>query len=143
MYENAKPRFAEFLPRSYAGFRQLSGYGRFALGRVIGHAIGKVIFRAGLAGCRQCGYAKSRQAKNSRDGKKQPFYCAVHTIFSKLWQKYTKNSEKLFKFFSKVLCGIIPACFRRFCRKIAPLLFSSKNDKNPRGLSCHVPGSAQ
>ena len=33
------------------------------------------------------------------------------------------------KFFSKVLCDIIPACFRRFNRKIA-LLFSSKNDEN-------------
>ena len=39
---------------------------------------------------------------------------------------------KLFKIFSKVLCGIIPARFRHFYRKIA-LLFSSKNDKNLRG----------
>ncbi len=37
--------------------------------------------------------------------------------------------KKLFKIFSKVLCDIIPACFRRFNRKIA-LLFSSKNDEN-------------
>ena len=40
--------------------------------------------------------------------------------------------KKLFKIFSKVLCGILPARFRHFYRKIA-LLFSSKNDKNPRG----------
>ena len=37
--------------------------------------------------------------------------------------------KKLFKIFSKVLCDIFPARFRRFYRKIA-LLFSSKNDKN-------------
>ena len=43
-----------------------------------------------------------------------------------------KCIEKLFKIFSKVLCGILPARFRRFYRKIA-LLFSSKNDKNLRG----------
>ena len=34
--------------------------------------------------------------------------------------------KKLFKIFSKVLCGILPARFRRFYRKIA-LLFSSKS----------------
>ena len=39
------------------------------------------------------------------------------------------NFKKLFKIFSKVLCDIFPARFRRFYRKIA-LLFSSKNDKN-------------
>ena len=37
--------------------------------------------------------------------------------------------EKLFEIFSKVLCGTIPACSRRFYRKIA-LLFSSKNSIN-------------
>ena len=44
-------------------------------------------------------------------------------------QIFLNNIEKLFKIFSKVLCDIIPACFRRFNRKIA-LLFSSKNDEN-------------
>ena len=39
------------------------------------------------------------------------------------------SDQKLFKIFSKVLCDIFPARFRRFYRKIA-LLFSSKNDKN-------------
>ena len=72
-----------------------------------------------------------RRVRRGQEYKPSGLHCRGHGFLL-----YVANAEvickKLFKIFSKVLCGILPARFRRFYRKIA-LLFSSKNDENLRG----------